>query len=206
MNTAMKEVAFYNRWGKRMIDIIIAIVGIIILFFPMAIIAVLVRLDSPGPVFFVQKRSGKDRVPFNIVKFRTMPADASHYIASNSMADKENLTHFQKFLRKSSIDELPQIWNILKGDMSVVGPRPVICEETFLIDERDKYDANGVRPGLTGWAQINGRDNVCFEEKAQLDGEYIKKMSFSFDLKCILLTVGILLNHDGFNDNIKMQQ
>lgn len=117
--------------------------------------------------------------------------------------DRTLMSPLQRYLRKSSIDELPQLVNILKGDMSFVGPRPVICQEQDLIDERDKYGANAILPGLTGWAQINGRDNLDFVTKARLDGEYVQKQSFLFDLKCVVLTVISVLRHEGFNDQIK---
>lgn len=117
------------------------------------------------------------------------------------MTEKINLSPLQKFLRKSSIDELPQLYNVLKGDMSIIGPRPVICEETDLLCERDKYGANDVLPGLTGWAQINGRDNIDYRKKAWLDGEYVDRISFVFDLKCFMLSIGNVLTHKDFNDN-----
>lgn len=116
------------------------------------------------------------------------------------------MTTLQRFLRKSSIDELPQLVNILKGDMSFIGPRPVICQERDLIEERDKYGANAILPGLTGWAQINGRDNLDYETKARLDGEYVNRMSFLFDLECIFLTIFSVIRHDGFNDQLNLNE
>ncbi len=133
-----------------------------------------------------------------------MDQNAPKYVASNDSGYiKKHTTHFQKFLRKSSIDELPQLINILKGDMSVIGPRPVICEESNLINERERYGANAIRPGLTGWAQINGRDNLSYKEKARLDGEYVMKMNLQFDLKCFFLSIHKVLSHEGFNDFIE---
>lgn len=199
----MKEVrrkTIYIRCIKRIIDVIIALSGIIVLFVPMAIVAVLIMKDSSGSVLFTQIRSGKNRKPFKILKFRTLPPDSPHYIASNNMTDKIRLTPLQKYLRKSSIDELPQLYNVLKGDMSIVGPRPVICEETDLLCEREKYGANDVLPGLTGWAQINGRDELDIHQKARLDGEYVSKISFAFDLKCFILSINYVLTHNGFKD------
>lgn len=192
---------FYIRCVKRAIDIIIASSGMIVLLVPMVIISVLIKIDSHGNVIFIQTRSGKNRKPFKMLKFRTLPPDCSHYISSNYMTDKVSLSPLQKFLRKSSIDELPQLYNVLKGDMSIIGPRPVICEETDLLCERDKYGANDVLPGLTGWAQINGRDNLDYSKKAWFDGEYVDKISFVFDLKCFMLSIGNVLTHKDFNDN-----
>lgn len=191
----------YIRFVKRAIDVVIASSGIIVLLVPMAIITVLIKKDSRGNVFFIQTRSGKNRKPFKMLKFRTLSPDCSHYVSSNNMTEKINLSPLQKFLRKSSIDELPQLYNVLKGDMSIIGPRPVICEETDLLCERDKYGANDVLPGLTGWAQINGRDNIDYRKKAWLDGEYVDRISFVFDLKCFMLSIGNVLTHKDFNDN-----
>ena len=199
MERARRKV--YIRYIKRIIDITIALSGTIVLLVPMAIIAVLIKKDSSGNVLFIQTRSGKNRKPFKMLKFRTMPPECSHYVSSINMTDKMSLTPLQKFLRKSSIDELPQLYNVLKGDMSIIGPRPVICEETDLLCERDKYGANDVLPGLTGWAQINGRDNLDFSKKARLDGEYVDRISFVFDLKCFVLSIGKVLTHNGFNDH-----
>lgn len=193
----------YKRFGKRLVDIVVSLIGIVVLFVPMMLVSVLIKIDTSGSIFFEQKRSGKNKVPFVIYKFRTMPMETPKYVASNELdKKKQRITTLQKILRMSSIDELPQLVNILKGDMSIIGPRPVICEEVRLIDERDKYGANSVRPGLTGWAQINGRDNLEYDEKARLDGEYVKKVSFAFDMKCMFMTVCKVLTHDGFNDSV----
>lgn len=193
----------YSKYIKRFIDVVMSLTSILLLLLPFLLISLIILLDSRGGIFFRQRRSGKDKEPFYILKFRTMPTDTPHYIASNDLPCIESrCTRFQKFLRRSSIDELPQLLNILKGDMSIIGPRPVICQETDLIEERDKYGANNVRPGLTGWAQINGRDNLNYIDKARLDGEYVRNISFLFDVKCFLLTIGSVIRHDGFNDNV----
>lgn len=194
----------YSRYIKRLIDIVLSFTSILFLVLPLILVSLIIMIDSKGGIFFLQKRSGKDKVPFSILKFRTMPTDTPHYLASNDLFNVENrCTRFQRFLRKSSIDELPQLINILKGDMSIIGPRPVICQETDLIEERDKYNANSVRPGLTGWAQINGRDNLNCIDKARLDGEYVRNISFKSDMKCFLLTIRSVIRHEGFNDNVR---
>lgn len=194
----------YATFWKRILDVILSLLGLAVLIIPFLIIAFLIRLDSPGKAIFLQKRSGKGRIPFQIFKFRTMPANTPKYVATNDMEyDKLNCTKLQSFLRKNSIDELPQLFNILKGDMSVIGPRPVICEEEVLLDERDRYGANDIKPGLTGWAQINGRDCVEIKDKARLDGEYARKLSFIFDVKCFLLSIVSVLRHEGYNENFK---
>lgn len=154
---------------------------------PMLLIALITQLDSDGSAFFVQKRCGMQRKPFNILKFRTMSKVTPVGVPTNDLVDVRQ-TKWQKFLRQTSLDELPQLINILKGDMSFIGPRPVIYEEQNLISEREKLGANGVLPGLTGWAQVNGRDDLGYKEKAKLDAEYVSKISFLFDMKCLLLT------------------
>ena len=193
----------YSKYIKRLIDVVMSLTSILFLLLPLSITSVFIMIDSRGGVFFRQKRSGKDKEPFYILKFRTMPEDMPHYLASNDLLNVENrCTRLQRFLRRSSIDELPQLINILKGDMSIIGPRPVICQEIDLIVERDKYGANSVRPGLTGWAQINGRDNLSYIDKARFDGEYVRNISFWFDMKCFLLTIKSVVRHEGFNDNV----
>lgn len=192
----------YRSFFKRFFDIFASFVGIIILLLPFAIISILIKLDDGGPALFFQKRSGLNRHPFCIWKFRTLPVDTNDSLPTRDCPhDHSQMTFLQRFLRKSSIDELPQLVNILKGDMSFVGPRPVICQEQDLIDERDKYGANAVLPGLTGWAQINGRDNLDYITKARLDGEYVNRISLVFDFKCILLTIISVIRHEGFNDH-----
>lgn len=172
---------------KRIMDVSMALMSLILLLVPIIIIALITIKDSKGPAFFSQQRSGKHRTKFRIYKFRSMPCTVSPNIPSNEL-DSLHLTKWQRWIRRSSLDELPQLYNILIGDMSFVGPRPVICEEQSLIDERDKYGANDVLPGLTGWAQVNGRDTLDYVTKARLDGEYVRHISFWWDMKCLYLT------------------
>ena len=175
----------YNPFLKRAFDIIISLTAIILLSVPMAVIAIAIRLTSPGPAFFKQKRLGKDKSTFYILKFRTMRLDAPTDLPSRELVDAEKwITPIGKFLRRTSIDELPQLFNILIGQMSLVGPRPTVAAQEELVRERDRYGVYAVRPGLTGWAQINGRDELEIDYKAKLDGEYVEKMSFAFDCKC----------------------
>ncbi len=188
----------YKKYLKRAIDIILSLLAIIILAVPMGIAAVIIKLDSPGPVFFKQKRIGIHKTTFNIIKFRSMPVTAPHDTPTHQLKNAESmLSGWQKFIRKTSIDELPQIYNIFLGQMSIIGPRPALWNQYDLIAERDKYDANDIKPGLTGWAQINGRDELEIDEKARLDGEYASKISFSFDCLCFFKTITSVLRHDG---------
>ena len=188
----------YKNFFKRFIDIALSFIGIVVLAIPMFIVAIIIKLDSPGPVFFKQKRVGKDKKYFAIIKFRSMPVTAPHDTPTHQLENTEQLlSKFQRFERKMSLDELPQLFNILIGDMSIIGPRPALWNQDDLIAERDKYGANGVRPGLTGLAQISGRDELEIPVKARLDGEYIEKMSFLFDCKCFFGTITAVLKHDG---------
>ena len=188
----------YKKFFKRLIDIILSFLGIVVLSLPMLIIAIAIKCDSRGPVFFKQKRVGKNKKHFMILKFRTMRTDTPHDAPTHELNDpKRWITKVGGFLRKTSLDELPQLFNILAGSMSVIGPRPALWNQFDLIDERDKYGANNVRPGLTGWAQINGRDELPIPDKAALDGEYIKRMGFGFDCKCFFGTVKSVLKSDG---------
>ena len=188
----------YNNFFKRALDIVLSFIGIVFAAIPMLIVAVIIKLDSPGPVFFRQKRVGRNKKYFTIIKFRSMPITAPHDMPTHQLENPESmLSGFQRFERRMSIDELPQLFNILIGDMSVIGPRPALWNQEDLIAERDKYGANGVRPGLTGLAQISGRDEIAIPVKARLDGEYIEKMSFGFDCKCFFGTVVAVLKHEG---------
>lgn len=188
----------YNNFFKRALDIVLSFIGIVFAAIPMLIVAVIIKLDSPGPVFFRQKRVGKNKKYFTIIKFRSMPITAPHDMPTHQLENPESmLSGFQRFERRMSIDELPQLFNILIGDMSIIGPRPALWNQEDLIAERDKYGANGVRPGLTGLAQISGRDEIAIPVKARLDGEYIEKMSFGFDCKCFFGTVVAVLKHEG---------
>lgn len=183
---------------KRAIDFILALCGILVLCPFLLILAVAIKMDSKGPILFCQKRVGIHCSHFMIYKFRTMRIDTPKDMPTHLLKDPEQyITKVGKFLRKTSLDELPQIFNILKGEMAIVGPRPALWNQYDLIDEREKYGANNVRPGLTGWAQVNGRDELEIPIKAKLDGEYINKMSFAFDLKCIMLTIRSVLKSDG---------
>lgn len=174
---------------KRILDCLLAGISLAVLLPLFLAISIAVRLDSPGKVLFRQKRVGIHKSHFMILKFRTMyseaPADKATHLLENP---EEYITKVGRFLRKTSLDELPQLWNILRGDMSLVGPRPALWNQYDLLEERDKYGANDVRPGLTGWAQINGRDELEIPVKAQFDGEYVKKMGLLMDLRCIFGT------------------
>ncbi|MBR4991273.1 MAG: sugar transferase [Oscillospiraceae bacterium] len=188
----------YNKVFKRLIDIILSGCGIIVLAPVYLIIALAIKMDDPGPVFFRQKRVGIHKTHFHILKFRTMkmntPKDTPTHLLENP---EQYITKVGRILRKTSLDELPQIIQIFTGDMSIIGPRPALWNQFDLIEERDKYGANDVRPGLTGWAQINGRDELPIDVKARFDGEYVENMSFLFDCKCFFGTVVSVLKHDG---------
>lgn len=183
---------------KRGIDFVLSLAGLIILSPLFLLLILAVKLDSRGPVFFRQKRVGIHKSHFNILKFRTMRIDTPKDMPTHLLKDPDQyITKVGRFLRKSSLDELPQIVNILKGDMSIVGPRPALWNQYDLIAERDRYGANDVRPGLTGWAQINGRDELEIPVKAKLDGEYVKKMGFLMDARCFFGTFLSVLRGDG---------
>lgn len=183
---------------KRILDILLSLIAIILLSPLFLAIIVAIKLDSKGPVLFKQKRVGIHKRYFYILKFRTMRIDAPKDCPTHMLENPEQwITRVGIFLRKTSLDELPQIWNILVGDMSIIGPRPALWNQFDLIEERDKYGANDIRPGLTGWAQINGRDELPIEIKANLDGEYVRKLSFWMDVKCFFGTIISVLKHDG---------
>ena len=183
---------------KRIVDIILSLVGLIILAPLFLLLIILIKIDSKGPVLFTQKRVGIHKSHFQILKFRTMKIDTPKDVPTHKLDNSDQyITQMGKFLRKTSLDELPQIINILKGDMSIIGPRPALYNQYDLIKERDKYGVNDVIPGLTGWAQINGRDELPIEEKARLDAEYVKKMSFAFDVRCFFGTIFSVLRSDG---------
>lgn len=183
---------------KRGIDFILALIGMVVLSPVFLILIIAIKVDSRGSVLFKQKRVGIHKSYFNILKFRTMKIDTPKDMATHMLSNPEQyITKVGKFLRKTSLDELPQIINILKGEMSVIGPRPALWNQYDLIEERDKYGANDVMPGLTGWAQINGRDELEIPIKARLDGEYVEKMSFFMDVKCFVGTIISVLKSDG---------
>ena len=197
----------YKRYIKRILDILLSSVGIIITALPMLIIAAVIKADSPGPAFFRQKRVGIRKTYFDIVKFRTMPVTVSPDVPTHLMNRDIELTKVQRFLRRSSIDELPQLFCIWIGKMSIVGPRPALWNQEDLVAERDKYGANDVKPGLTGWAQINGRDELEIPIKAKLDGDYaavLKKggmKAFAMDCRCTFGSVSPVLRHEGVIDS-----
>lgn len=183
---------------KRAIGFVLSLIGLIVLSPVFFLLMLAIKMDSKGPIFFKQKRVGKNKKHFEILKFRTMRIDTPKDTPTHLLEDPEQwITRVGGFLRKTSLDELPQIINILKGDMSIIGPRPALWNQYDLIAERDKYGANDILPGLTGWAQINGRDELSIEVKARLDGEYVEKMSFWFDVKCFFATIFSILKADG---------
>lgn len=183
---------------KRMIDFTLSILAVVCLSPFFLILIVAIKLDSPGPIFFRQKRVGINKKYFNILKFRTMRIDTPKDMPTHLLNNPDQyITKVGKFLRKTSLDELPQIFNIIVGEMAIIGPRPALWNQYDLIAERDKYGANKVRPGLSGWAQINGRDELSIEVKAALDGEYIQKMGLAFDVKCFIGTITSVLKSDG---------
>ena len=188
----------YQRYVKRILDFILSLAATIVLAIPMGIIALWIKADSPGPVFFKQRRVGKGKTHFNILKFRPMRGDTPHDVPTHLLKNADSyITKSGAFLRKTSLDELPQLWNIFVGDMAVIGPRPALWNQYDLLAERDKYGANDVRPGLTGWAQIHGRDELEIAEKAKLDGWYVEHLSFGLDVKCFFGTIAAVLKHDG---------
>ncbi len=186
---------------KRLIDIVLSLLGIIIFSPVFLVLIIAIKLDSEGPVLFKQKRVGIHKSHFNILKFRTMRIDTPKDTPTHLLENPDRwITRVGKFLRKTSLDELPQIINILKGEMSIIGPRPALWNQYHLIEERDKYGSNDVPPGLTGWAQINGRDELPLEKKAKLDGEYVEKMRFSFDVEIFFKTVFSVLRSEGVKE------
>lgn len=194
----------YKYFFKRLFDFVVSFLGIIVLALPMLIIAIAIKCDSKGPVFFKQKRVGNHKKTFMILKFRTMRTDTPHDAPTHELSDpKKWITKVGGFLRKTSLDEIPQIFNIFIGQMSIIGPRPALWNQDDLVAERDKYGANDVKPGLTGWAQINGRDELEIPLKAQLDGEYVAKLNkgwfrgFWMDWKCFWGTIFSVLKSDG---------
>jgi O-antigen biosynthesis protein WbqP len=198
LNISSRSVIRMYMKTKRLIDIILSLIGLIVLSPIYIILIIAIKIDSKGPVLFKQKRVGINKTHFNILKFRTMrietPKDTPTHLLNNP---EQYITKMGKFLRKTSLDELPQIWNIFVGQMSIIGPRPALWNQYDLITERDKYGANDVSPGLTGWAQINGRDELPIEIKAALDGKYVDKISLWMDIKCFFGTIISVINGDG---------
>ena len=188
----------YRKFFKRLFDIIISFNGILFLGIPMLVIALIIKIEDPGPAFFKQKRVGLHKKHFMLIKFRSMKMDTPHDVPTHMLENPDQyILKCGKFLRKSSLDELPQLFNIFAGQMSIIGPRPALWNQYDLIEERDKYGANDVLPGLTGWAQINGRDELEIPVKAKFDGEYVEKLSLGFDLKCFFKTIGAVFKHEG---------
>ena len=192
----------YKKFGKRLIDLVLSACGIVVLAPVWLILAIAIKMDDPGPVFFKQKRIAQDKNGekqfFQIYKYRSMkmctPKDCPTHLLENP---EQYITKVGGFLRKTSLDELPQIFNIFMGQMSIIGPRPALWNQDDLYEERAKYGANAVKPGLSGWAQINGRDELPIDVKAKLDGEYVEKLSLGFDVKCFFGTITSVLKHEG---------
>ena len=188
----------YRNCVKRGLAIVLSLVGLLTLGWLLILLSIAIKLDSPGPVLFRQKRVGLGKSHFYILKFRTMRNDTPRDMPTHLLVNPEQyITRVGRFLRKTSLDELPQLFNILAGHMAIVGPRPALWNQFDLLAERDRYGANDIRPGLTGWAQINGRDELEIDVKARYDGEYVQRMSLAFDIRCILGTVTAVLRRDG---------
>ena len=191
----------YREYGKRIEDVSIALAALVILGLPMLLVAAAIRLTSKGPALFRQKRFGKDKQLFTVYKFRTMSTKAPKNMPTNSFTNADSyITPLGGVLRKLSIDELPQLLNVIKGEMSIVGPRPVIKTEKKLISLRQKYQANSVKPGITGWAQVNGRDDLDDQRKAEMDGEYVQRLRFLTDVKIMIKTIGAVLMMSGHTE------
>lgn len=191
----------YKGLVKRTLDIILSLLGLIVFSWLYLLIMLAILIDDPGPVFFRQKRVGKGKTHFMLIKFRSMRMCTPHDTPTHLLENPEQyITRVGRLLRRTSLDEIPQLFNILVGHMSVIGPRPALWNQFDLIAERDKYGANDVRPGLSGWAQICGRDELELEEKARLDGEYVRRMSFLFDCRCFFGTAISALRGDGVQE------
>lgn len=188
----------YQKYAKRLIDLLLSACAIVVLSPVYLLISIAIVADDPGPVFFRQKRVGIHKTHFLILKFRTMKVSTPKDVPTHLLENPEQyITRVGKFLRKTSLDELPQIFQIFTGKMAIIGPRPALWNQFDLIAERDKYGANDVRPGLTGWAQINGRDELPIDVKARFDGEYVQNLSFAFDCKCFFGTIRSVLKSEG---------
>ena len=188
----------YIRYIKRILDIVLSLTGLILSSWLFLIIIVAIEIDDPGPVFFTQKRVGICKKHFNLYKFRSMKMSTPHDTPTHLLENPDRyITRVGRFLRKTSLDEIPQLINILKNDMSVIGPRPALWNQYDLLEERDRYGANDIKPGLSGWAQICGRDELEIGDKARLDGEYVRNMSFLFDCRCFFGTAFSVLRGDG---------
>lgn len=189
---------FYYKFVKRLLDIIISFGGLVILSPIYLAIIIAIKIDDPGSILFVQKRVGENKAYFKLHKFRSMKMSTPHDAPTHMLENPEQyITRVGGFLRKHSLDELPQIWDIFVGNMSIIGPRPALWNQDYLVFERDKYKANDIKPGLTGWAQINGRDELEIKDKARLDGEYVQNLSFAFDIKCFFGSIFSVMKSDG---------
>lgn len=190
--------SIYDRYIKRIIGIILSFCGLVVLSPIYLIIIIAIKIDDPGPVLFTQKRVGQNKQYFKLHKFRSMKMSTPHDVPTHMLENPDQyITKVGKFLRKSSLDELPQIWDIFIGNMAVIGPRPALWNQDCLTSLRDQYGANDVKPGLTGWAQVHGRDELELDVKARLDGEYVEKQSLIFDIKCFLMTIGAVATSKG---------
>lgn len=188
----------YRKYIKRLLDIMLSLAGLLLASWLYLLIMLIIVIDDPGPVFFTQKRVGANGEIFDLHKFRSMKMSTPHDVPTHLLENPEKyITHVGRFLRRTSLDEIPQLWDILVGHMSVIGPRPALWNQYDLLEEREQYGANAIRPGLSGWAQICGRDELSIERKAQLDGEYVRRMSFVFDCLCFFGTAFYALRGDG---------
>lgn len=188
----------YKHFLKRILDVVLSFAGLLLSSWLFLLIAAAIIIDDPGPIFFSQKRMGAGKKHFKLYKFRSMKMSTPHDIPTHLLRDPaQYITRVGGFLRKTSLDEIPQLWNILRGDMSIIGPRPALWNQYDLINERDRYGANDLRPGLSGWAQICGRDELEIADKARLDGEYVNRLSFLFDCRCFFGTAFSVLRGDG---------
>ena len=192
-----KYKGLYNNVTKRVLDIILSFGGLVVLSPVFLALALAIVIDDPGPVLFTQKRVGKNKQYFKLHKFRSMKMSTPHDVPTHMLENPEQyITKVGKYIRAHSLDELPQIWDIFIGNMSVIGPRPALWSQDWLTSERDKYGANDIKPGLTGWAQINGRDELEIPDKAKLDGDYVKSLSFKMDAKCFFGSVHVVKEDD----------
>ena len=188
----------YEKCVKRIIDIALSGIGLVVLSPVYLIVIIAIKIDDPGPVLFTQKRVGRNKKYFKLHKFRSMKMSTPHDVPTHMLDNPDRyITKVGRLMRRTSIDELPQVWDIFVGNMSIIGPRPALWNQDVLVAERDKYNANDVKPGLTGWAQINGRDELEIPDKAKLDGDYVKKLSFPFDVKCFIGTIFSVVKSDG---------
>lgn len=188
----------YEKCVKRIIDIALSGIGLVVLSPVYLIVIIAIKIDDPGPVLFTQKRVGRNKKYFKLHKFRSMKMSTPHDVPTHMLDNPDRyITKVGRLMRRTSIDELPQVWDIFMGNMSIIGPRPALWNQDVLVAERDKYNANDVKPGLTGWAQINGRDELEIPDKAKLDGDYVKKLSFPFDVKCFIGTIFSVVKSDG---------